>query len=324
MPQVPGFEFTLGGRTYRADRSGTAVVDPVTCTRPREALAPTSRTIDRGRGKVASFDAWYGTEILARRHGDGTVYATFDQQVEVGLRLVDLSGRPVTSNTVGTIVLKSSTGGVVEMQPGQTSAVLKATRVVHRSHRLVSRDLLWSVQGVDIGGNSAVNRGQIRFKPRQMRSVRLPLMLYELRVSVRDLLLGNASGDQVVLTAPDGSSQTVPLDSNGGARIAALARGHYVLKVNGASIAMTFEQPVAVSRATDADLTVITYADTVIILAVFVMAMGGLLLVGWRIQRQSRRARRPTRRMAAALPLHSPMRHRQRAGRVRAGGGPST
>lgn len=291
VPLVPRFEFRVGDRRYRTDRSGTAVIDPVTCPEPGQALVPITTRIDRPRGKVATFDGWSGADLLARERGDGTLYATFDQEVRVELKLVDLSDRRVARETVGTIVIKGSTGGAVEVPPGESSVVLDATRVVRRGHRLVSRDALWSVQSADVEGNTAVNRGQVRFKPRQTRTVRVPLMLYELRVAVRDVLLHRTVGEQVVLSSPDGSQRTVRLDSDGEAEIRALARGHYVLRVGGASIAMAFDQPVAVSRSAEADLSVISYVDVGIAGGAFLTVVVGLLLAGWRLHRRAGRPR---------------------------------
>lgn len=288
VPRVEGFAFQVGDRRYRTGPSGSVRIEPVTCPAGEEAMAPITDTVDQGGGTTARFDAWYGAELLDRDRGDGTLYAAFGQRVRVDFELVDLDGRPVARDVVGGIVVKGSTGAELEVPRGTSSVELDASRVVRFSNGLVSKDILWSVQSVDVEGNTAVNRGQVRFEPRRTRTVTVPLMLYTLRVAVRDAVLHRSVGDQVTLTSPDGSQRTITLDPDSTGEVAALARGHYVLRASGPSIALGFEQPVAVSRPQVADLSVISYLDLAIAGAAFLSVVIGLLIVGWRLRRRHR------------------------------------
>lgn len=293
VPRVQGFAFQVDERRYRTGRSGKVRIDPVTCPAGDEALAPISQTIDQGNGTSATFDAWYGAELIERDRGDGTLYAAFSQDVQVDVELVDLAGRPVARDAVGTIVIKGSTGALEELSPGQSAITLHASRVVRFSNGLVSKDILWSVQSADVEGNTAVNRGQVRFEPRKTRTVTVPLMLYPLRVAVRDVILRRSVGDLVVVVSPDGSTRRVRLDSEARGEVTALARGHYLLRASGESIAMGFEQPVAVSRAQEAELTVVSRADMAIAGGVVFSVAVGLLVVGWRLRPRGGRPKRP-------------------------------
>ncbi|QIK74282.1 hypothetical protein [Nocardioides piscis] len=302
VPRVQGFAFQVDERRYRTGRSGTVRIEPVTCPEGVEALAPITEKIDQGNGTTATFDAWYGSELIERERGDGTLYAAFSQDVQVDLKLVDLADRPVARDAVGTIVIKGSTGALEELKPGDSTLTLHASRVVRFSNGLVSKDILWSVQSADVEGNTAVNRGQVRFEPRKTRSVTVPLMLFTLRVAVRDVILRRSVGDRVVVVSPDGSKRGVRLDSEASGEVAALARGHYLLRASGGSIAMGFEQPVAVSRPQEAELTVISRADLIIAGgAVFSVAIG-LLVVGWRLRGRAGRPKQPV----APLPEEHP------------------
>lgn len=296
IPEVPGFVFELDGRRYRTGPDGSVSIEPVVCEQADRALVVITEAIDRGRGKIATFDRWHGTELLTRSGGDGALYVAFDQRVEVRLALTDLADRAVPRDAVGAVVLRSSTGAELSVPPGETSTVLEASRVVQRSNRLVSRDITWSVQSADIGGNTAINRGEVRFHPRQTRTVRVQLMLYDLGVAVRDALLHGSAGDEVVLVSPNGSERTVRLDRDGRGQMHGVARGHYVLRASGESIAVSFEQPVAVSRASEVELTVITRLDVAVSGGTFLLVAFDLLLIGRRLRIRNGRGTNPAAR----------------------------
>ena len=313
VPEVPDFAFEIGGRRYRTGPDGTVSIDPVVCRQPDRAVVAVTKSLDRGRGKTATFTGWYGTDLLAPGKDDGVLYATFDQHVRVRLALTDLADHAVSRDLVGAVVLRSSTGADLTVPPDETSAVLDASRVVQRSNRLVSRDITWSVQTADIGGNTAINRGEVRFHPRQTRTVRVRLMLFDLQVAVRDVLLHRSAGDDVRLVSPDGSERTIRLDPDGRGEIRGLARGHYDLRASGTSIAMSFDQPVAVSRPLDVDLTVISHLDVALFGGTAALVVVGLLLTGWRLRVRSSRHRAEQPAPAASAPA-----------RPRAGTGPGS
>lgn len=318
VPRVHDFVFQVGERRYRTDSSGTVRIEPVTCLDGDSAITPVTDTVDQGGGKSAQFDTWYFADLLGRQHGDGTVFAAFRKQVRVSLKLVDLADEPVARDAVGTIVIKSSAGEEVEVPPGESSTTLDTSRVVRFSNRIVRKDVLWSVQSVDVQGNTAVNRGQVRFKPRWTRTVTVPLMLFELRVAVRDVLLHRTLGEQVVVSSPDGSEQTISLDSDGRGKIAALPRGRFVLKARGSSIAMAFEQPVSVSRPQGAELRVISHADITIAAGAFFSVVVGLLLVGRRLRIRSSGTKRAAARSALEQQVPVPVGHDVSRGQERA------
>jgi hypothetical protein len=283
MPTVVGFIFAVDDRQYRTDSSGKARIESMTCNDTEQALAPVSGDIDQGGGTTATFDGWYGDEFLGRTRGSGTIYAAFRQRTRVDLALVDLQGAPVERSQVGTIVIKGSTGAEVEVPPDRSWVLLDSSRVVRFSAGLVSKDILWSVQSAEIGGNTAVNRGEVRFEPRKTDVVTIPLLLYTLRMTVRDTILHRPVGEVVSVIAPDGSVRTVELGSGASGEVGPLARGQYTLVARGGLIAINFRQPVAISRLQEAQLTVVSYVDLAIGGGVFLVVTVGLLLVGRRL-----------------------------------------
>jgi hypothetical protein len=305
VPKVAGFVFAVGDQHYRTDSSGKARIAPVTCSDPEVALGPISGPIDQGNRTTAIFDGWYSSETLGRSRGNGTIYASFRQTVRVDLTLHDLDGKPIDRSAVGDIVIKGSTGAQITVPRDQSSVELDASRVVRFSNGLVSKDILWSVQSVDVDGNTAVVRGRTRFLPRHRKLIPIPLMLYSLRVHVHDVILHRSVGDQVLLFEPNGTTKSIPLGPGATGGLPALARGHYVLKATGGSIAMGFKQPVAISRAEEAELTVISYVDVAIAIGAFLLVVVGLFLIGWAIHRRDRRTG-PSRGGPGGAPADAP------------------
>jgi hypothetical protein len=280
MPTVAGFTFEVNGRRYQTDVSGKARIEGMTCNDTEEALAPVSGDIDQGGGTTATFDGWFGDEFLGRNRGSGTIYAAFRQRTRVDFALVDLQGAPVERSLVGNIVIKGSTGAEVEVPTDRSWVELDSSRVVRFSTGLVSKDILWSVQTADVDGNTAVNRGEVRFEPRKTDAVTIPLLLYPLRLTVRDTILNRPVGETVSVITPDGSVRTVELGSDATGEVAPVARGQYTLVARGGSIAINFRQPVAVSRPQEAQLTVVSYLDLAIGGGVLLAVAVGLLLGG--------------------------------------------
>lgn len=287
VPTVVGFTFEINGRSYRTNADGSVQIPSVTCGDPERALRVASGGIDQGGGTTATFDSWFGYQLLGRTRGDGTVYAAFRQRTKVDLRLVDLQRAPIARSHVGAIVIKGSTGAQIQVPRGQSSVVLDSSRVVRFSTGLVSKDILWSVQSADIDGNTAVTRGAVRFEPRKTKVVTVPLMLYPLHLTVRDTILHRPVGNAVSVIAPDGSVRTVRLGSDATGELPALARGHYILRAQGHSIAISFKQPVAMSRPQNAVLTVVSYVDVGIGAAVVLTVVIGLFLVGRRLRHRA-------------------------------------
>ncbi len=313
VPSVAGFTFTVGSRRYTTDAQGQAVLRGVTCRGYEKALGAVTDQVDQGNGTTAIFDSWFAESELGRSFGNAKIYARFRQTSQVRFSLYDLQGNPVPRSSVGDITLKGSTGAMVDVKPGQDTIVLDSSRVVRFAAGLVSKDITWSLQSVEMDGNSVVDRGGVRFSPRSTPNVRISLQLYPMTIQVHDAILGLGVGRDVLLTAPNGTTRTIALDGSGYADVGLLGRGSYTLQAQGGSIAMAFVQPVAMSRPQDAELTVVSDIDLLIFGAVIFLSTVGLLVLGYRIRRREPAAP-PARSRAAGRP-RSPVTAGQGAGR---------
>jgi hypothetical protein len=288
IPKVVGFTFSIAGQSYTTDASGRVQIASLTCADPERALRVPGGDFDQGNGTTATFDSWHGELHLGSSGGEATIYAAFRQRTLVHFRFVDQEGTAIPRSQLGHVVVKGSTGALLRVHPDRSSIVLDSSRVVGPSNALVSKDVVWSVQRVGINGNTAVTRGKTRFPPLSQRWVTVPLMLFPLHLTVHDALLGRPVGSVVSVVAPNGTVQTVKLGPGATAEVPALSRGRYILRAGGGSIAISFKQPVAVSRAQVADLTVVSYADVAIGGAVVLIVVLGLFLAGRLLLRRTR------------------------------------
>jgi hypothetical protein len=288
VPAIAGFTFDLAGRHYRTDTAGAVRLDPVTCGDYAGALRPTTRVIDQGRHRTAIFDGWFGQRLLGQRRADGTIYAAFRQRALVSFRLVDRQGAPITRSDVGAIVIRSSSGGLVRLGSDRSTAVLDSTRIIGFANRVISRNILWSVQRVDVDGNSPVTRGGVRFQPQTRSVVTVPLSLYPLRIVVRDAILGLPVGRTVSVVAPNGTVRKVVLDAKATGEVPALASGRYILRAGGGSVAVSFRQPVGMSRPQVAEMTVLSYSDVAIAGTALLVLAVGLVLLGRHLRQPAR------------------------------------
>ena len=298
VPRVAGFAFRFNGQVYRTGSDGAVDLPSVVCLQPEQALTPLTMTVRQSGGRSAQFDRWYGTSLFKRSRADGRIYAAFRQRARVRFGLVDIDGNPVPRREVGVITVKGSTGAIAKIPPGKNAAVLDASRVVRFSdsaassiaptlpavprYGLVSKDIVWSVQSVDTHGNNVVDRGSVRFEPRRSANVTLSLRFYRLDVAVHDAILRRAAGSSVTIVSPAGHSESIKLDDQGSATVGSLGRGQYILQAHGRGVAISFKQPLAMSRPQDAELTIISFLDIMIFLDAGLVVALGLLLAGRR------------------------------------------
>ena len=285
-PRVAGFRFRLAGRVYVTGERGRVRVASVTCADEDRALAPLTLTKKTGPNNEAMFDGWFGKPLLGRRAGDGIVWASFRQRSRVSFSFKNLSGTPVPRSSLGVLTAKGSTGAVVDLPPDQDRLWLDSSRVVRFSTGLVSKDILWSVQSVDKNGNNLVNRGGIRFQPRRTPAVLIPLLLYPLKLTVRDTILQRPVGDKVTITFPNGEATIAELDEDGHVDVGLLGRGTYLLRGDGPGVAIAFDQPVAMSRPQDAELGIVSLMDLALFGGFWLIVAVGLVAGGRHIHQR--------------------------------------
>lgn len=235
---------------------------------------------DSQAGVRAAFARWSDDVFVPSREMKITssvrLQVGFDVSYPVGLRFVDLAGRPVDWQDGTSATLTSSTGAretFLDPEPKW----LPGGRVVRRSSGLEETEILYSVDGVTVGGSNVVNSKQQRFYPSESQEWEIRLSLYSARFTARDALFRFPIGSGIRLQYPDGHSERFEFES-GELTLESLPRGTYRVKVDGPG--MSFSRPVALSRDQELELEVISYLDVAVVFFLLASLALGLLFIG--------------------------------------------
>lgn len=249
-PRMPGLRFSLGARTVESDRRGRVRV-----------RATDVRGLAR-RLKVLDADVSTGVRAKLSRVEPGTPpRVVLDLYYRIRPRFVDPAGEPVDPGRIASVTLRGS-HGVVKTFKGDEWPMLQGTRAVRSARE--SEKLAYVVESVVVDGSNVVNRAQQRFLPSQSRTVQIELMFYPTRFVARDALLGFPIGSGIRLQSPDGDTKRHAFRSRADLTIPSLPRGRYRVTVEAPGISPS--RPVALSRAQQVDLKVISYLDVAVVL----------------------------------------------------------
>ncbi len=251
VPAVPGMRFEAAGQRFVADSQGR-----VALRRAVRGAAPGSlRALDTlvAPGVRARFDRWYGGHRIAAVKLYHRVTASF----------VDPSGDAVDPGVVSSVVLRGSDGGRHELA-GERSLWLQGNRVVPESQGTTSTKLHYAAEKVLVAGSNVVHRGQQRFFPAERPAMQIRLLLFAVRVTARDALLGFPIGSAVRLQYPNGGERREALGPRAELTLTSLPRGDYRVGVE--ALGVSSSRPVALSRDQDVSLRVISWLDVAVVL----------------------------------------------------------
>jgi hypothetical protein len=291
VPPLPGVRFSIAP-------TGVATSSPEAASSGRSFVSG-----DDGIGRIGIEQGTYWLEVLPWEGSEATIRAEFsrwsddvfspsrevkvksDVQLQAGfevsylvsLRFVDLAGRPLDWEDATSVTLTSSMGGhetFVNSEPKW----LQGGRVVRRFAGLEETKLLYSVDGVTVGGSNVVNSKQQRFYPSESQEWGIRLSLYSARFTARDALFRFPIGSGIRLQYPDGHSERFGFESAGELTLESLPRGTYRVKVDGPG--MSFSRPVTLSRDQELELEVISYLDVAVVFFLLASLGLGLLFIG--------------------------------------------
>jgi hypothetical protein len=261
VPVLEGVRFMVGGRTFRTNAFGRALVK-----------GPAPRLADRIR--IPDTEVTPGVRARFNRRKEGRYLLDLLYPLRMSFR--DPAGRPVNSSRVSSVTLRSSHGVRRTMNPGRPSW-LQGVRVVTTRQGYKTKRVTWVVENAIIDGSNVVNRSQQRFDARN-RHMRVELLLYTAHFSGRDALLKFPLGSQLRIEYPNGRVERHDLGDDAEVTLPSLPRGEYVVSVEGPGIRV--EQPVALSREQTVDLEVLSYLDLGLSLGVLASLALGLVLLG--------------------------------------------
>jgi hypothetical protein len=267
LPPVPGALFEFRGKRFRTRDDGSALVVIGSPARPGEV--PTFLSAPSSPGTFTVFGKWWG------RAPDLT--AGFDLYYETSMRFTDRLGADVDPDTIESVTLRSSIGEIIKL-PEVNPVWVHGARVVSLAGGLEAKDILYVVDDVEIKGANVVNRAQQRFAPRESRAWNVELLFYQTSIELRDLIFGFPISATVRIDYPNGDAFRVQTDAWGIVDLPPLPRGTYHVTPERAGVTVT--QALAMSRDANVHLTVITYLDVAVGLAVPTAIAIGLLLLG--------------------------------------------
>jgi hypothetical protein len=283
VPAVAGVSVLVDGASFTTDRHGraTAVVGDLNDVTSRVSLASTLapgaqvQLLRVGRAKPGA---------AKQRH----LVLALEVSRPVTLAFHDPKGHDIAPERVTEVVLTTgdqtvSTTGVQAAGEGVMVAAQTA-RQIDGAWKVLP--VTYSVKAVTVDGAQAVFAGQQRFSHGQATTWPVSLSVYDVSVTVRDVLFGTRIESVVDVTKPDGTSKPVLVASDGVTTLPALVRGEYVLTNRSAAVGAS--SALLVSRSQQVDMRVVTRADVLVLGALGITVCLGLVLAG---QAWSRRAR---------------------------------
>jgi phospholipase C len=281
VPAAPGMRFALDDHRFEADRAGRAT-PPAAFRRAGASLRALDTEI--APGVRARFDRWYS----------GRRIAALKLYHHVRVSFVDLDANPVAPSAVTSVTLQGSDGSR-HVLVGARRVWLPGNRVVPESQGRTSTRLYYSADKVLVAGANVVHRGQQRFFPAASPKMQLRLLLFAVRVTVRDALLGFPIGSSVHLKYPNGGEQREALGPGADLTLTSLPRGDYRVSVE--ALGISSSRPIALSRDQEVNLLVISWLDVAVVL----LALASLALALLFVRRPAPAGRRHAARLVSSV-----------------------
>ena len=280
VPAVPGMRFAQDGHRVKTDRNGRAHLPP------RARAVPRVLDTEVAPGVRAKFDRWYR----------GGRIAAINLYHRVTARFIDQSGNAVDPRAVTSVTLRGSDGGRHVLTRGRP-LWLQGNRIVPESQGRRSTALRYAAEKVIVAGSNVVHRGQQRFTPAANPTIQLRLLLFAVRVTVRDALLGFPIGSHIRLQYPNRRERREALGPSADLTLTSLPRGSYRVGVD--ALGISSSRPVALSRDQEVDLRVISWLD----IAVVLLGLASIALALLFVRRPATARRRAGRHLAVLVLL---------------------
>jgi hypothetical protein len=211
-----------------------------------------------------------------RRH----VLAVLAVRRPVSLAFKDASGAPVSPARISEVRLQGG-GATVTLtgkQIGEPVTLLSgvATQV---DRVWQPRRLTYAIVEVHLEGSNAVFAGKQRFSPSTSATWHISVAVFDLKVTVRDVVFGTRISSSVWVTRPNGKGYAVQLGAGGApTALTSLVRGSYDLQAKAAVYGS--HTKVLVSRNDSVDLRVVTRLDLIVMVLTLVLVAGSIIVFG--------------------------------------------
>ena len=290
LPAVPGMQFAVDGTIFTADAQGIATT--LVTKAQREAvradrdhhLTVLTPVMGQGTGARARFTGWSGPGVYRPgKPAEEYQRATFAIEYRTSFTFAARSGRTVDPSSLTSMRLESSLGRRITLSPPHP-VWLQGSRTTTGPLGLQSRAVSYRIDSVTTAGANVVHEGQQQFFPSRRQQVDVSLLLFDVRFSARDALLGSGTGSGVALEYPDGHVAHLGFGSNGAVTVRQLPRGSYHVTVEGSGPALS--QKLTVSQNQAADVDAVTWIDIALGLLLLLGIVVGLFVVRWALRRR--------------------------------------
>lgn len=234
---------------------------------------------------------------------DYTVTAAFSARFPVTTSFTDQYGTPVDAGRISSVTVKSDTGTLIGVPPGQT-VWLDGLLPVYRESLLSTRTISYSLQRVMVDGTNTVDAGKQRFTPAATDKAVFITQFHDLTVTAHDAVLSGATGSAAKVTMPDGTVRTVPFRKDRSATLRGLPRGHYMVDVK--ADGLTSGQQVWLSNDRAVNVQVIGDQDLAGAAVLLLALAGGLVFAGRFMSRRAAGRTKPGARATLAETPSSP------------------
>jgi len=284
VPSTRGVVVSLDGASAVTDRHGRASIPAPDLNGVAARVRAADATTDGAQVSVLKVST-AASHAAHQRH----LVLALAVSTRVSLAFVDPTGAPVPSTRISSVELSSAGRTVSVAGADVTDGLLLVTQKAHREKgRWTSSPVAYSVAKVTVDGAEAVFAGQQRYTTSQTSDWTVRLSVFDVAVSVRDVLFGSTVGSAADVTRPDGGSYPVELSAAQPTVLRSLVRGEYVVTTHAAAVGAGTR--LLVSRDQAVELRVITRLDLVVVLVLAVGLCVSLLWVGraWSRRRPSR------------------------------------
>jgi hypothetical protein len=290
VPAIRSIRVILAGSAYATNAHGLVAIPTVSGEHRIQILPP----LRHPAGTTVRFSRWLDGFALADRSisispGTHVEQAGFQVSHPIAVRFANEAGRPVPASHITRVTLANDLGQRFTFSPARPPRSFAENRLVHLKSGLQPVPIRYSVRKVVIDGANVVYAGTQKFFVQRQRTWTIKVLLFPLRVEVRDALFGFAVGSAVRVTLPDGSSRIVGLGPGHAITITGLPRATYLLVAKGAGFGLS--APSTLTKPQVAKPLLFSWVDVLAVVGFLALFLVGLPVIGGRIVRGKGRIR---------------------------------
>ena len=293
VPVIEGVRVILDGTSYATNARGLVMIPTSPGGHRIHILPPRLRHED----VRVRFARWLDGIALADRTitvspRSTILEAGFVVSHPITVRFTDEHSDPVPPGQITQVTMASSVGQRFTFSPADPPQSLDVNRITRDQRGLHALAIRYSVHEVLIHSSNVVYGGSQNFYLHSHeRTWVIKVLLFPLRIEVRDALFGFPIGSAVQLTLPDHSHRLVTLGAGHSVALTRLPRATYQIVAKGFGFGLA--APTNLSKPQVAKVLLLSWMDLAAVLAFAMLFVVGLPLVGGRIVRRSGGIRLP-------------------------------